>query len=324
MTHRLVAALVVALVSAPPLALADEPGPNPQPILQDLYRAAMEPVAEPASPPAVDPPEVAKTPTSSVSGPRPTPPPVDPSPTLRSDSIEFPFGEAQPVVTCTPLRACDIELQAGEQIHGIALGDTERWLASPLFSGAPEALVPHVVVKPRDHDLATNLVIATTRRTYHVSLVSPPKAQAASTYIRRVTFRYPDELVATWTRLEDLRAASAEREAQRLATPLEAPSLTDLNFGYKVELPRGTRPEWTPVRVFDDGRRTYFEMPRALKATDAPALFALEASGGTAVVNYRVAPNGTWWIADGVYDSMRLLLGVGRSQRAVTISRTAR
>lgn len=300
-------------------ALADEPGPEM--LVQELAARAVSgsvpPVPEPP-PPAAAPGVTALA----TVAPRPGGPPAsDPTPTLRSDAIEYPYGESQPTVTCTPLSACDVELQAGEQVHGIALGDTERWLASPLFSGAPEALVPHVVVKPRDYDLATNLVIATTRRTYHLSLISPPRSQAASIYVRRVTFRYPDELVAVWNRAEDLRRTESEREAQRVAAPLESPSLTDLEFGYRIEVPRSGKPEWTPVRVFDDGRRTYLEMPRALAATDAPALFALEEGGSTAIINYRVAETGRWWIADGVYSQLRLVLGVGRHQRFVTISR---
>ena len=75
---------------------------------------------------------------------------------------------------CTPLRACDIELQAGEVVTGVALGDTERWVTSPLDSGAADDPTSHVIVKPKDYDLATNIVIGTDRRTYHLSLLSPP------------------------------------------------------------------------------------------------------------------------------------------------------
>ena len=56
----------------------------------------------------------------------------------RSGSVIYPFDESQPVVRCSPLRACDIELQAGEIVTGVALGDTERWLTSPLESGDPD------------------------------------------------------------------------------------------------------------------------------------------------------------------------------------------
>ena len=44
----------------------------------------------------------------------------------RSDSVVYPFGESQPVLQCTPLRACDVELEAGEVVHGVALGDLSR------------------------------------------------------------------------------------------------------------------------------------------------------------------------------------------------------
>lgn len=322
MTSRsfvLAAALALAMTAVPRLAIADEPGPA---ALVESLAAAAQPVAEPAPEPQVAPtPTPPALPSTAVRvALAPASPERDTEPTLRADTLEWPFGYSQPALTCAPLQACDIELQAGEVIHGVALGDTERWLASPLTSGDADHLVPHVVVKPKEWGLATNLLIATTRRTYHISLVAPEKGRGGA-YTRRLTFRYPDELVQIWTATEDLKKAAAEREAMRVEAPLEAPALTDLHFGYKLVLPRGAKPAWTPVRVFDDGHRTYVQMPEALPATDAPALFAVDA-GQAALVNYRVSPNGHWWIADGVYDSLRLLLGSGRSQRAVSVLRT--
>ena len=55
--------------------------------------------------------------------------------------VLFPYGEgAPPVVDCAPLRTTDIQLQAGETITDVAMGDTERWMATPaapLRSAAP-------------------------------------------------------------------------------------------------------------------------------------------------------------------------------------------
>lgn len=50
----------------------------------------------------------------------------------------YPYDqEPQPAVDCAPLRTTDIQLQPGETITDVALGDTERWMATPAASGDP-------------------------------------------------------------------------------------------------------------------------------------------------------------------------------------------
>jgi type IV secretion system protein TrbG len=97
------------------------------------------------------------------------------------------------VVTCEPLRVCDVELGAGEEIQNVSLGDSSRWLVHPAFSGARESLTPHVMVKPTEYDIATNAIITTNRRTYCLGLVS--KAKGDPGHVRRVKFYYPRDLV---------------------------------------------------------------------------------------------------------------------------------
>ena len=88
----------------------------------------------------------------------------------RSETVVFPFGRSQPEVRCTPLRACDIELQAGEIVLGVALGDAERWVTSPLASGDLET--PHA---PR-HRQAARLRSRDQPRHRHRSPYLPPVA----------------------------------------------------------------------------------------------------------------------------------------------------
>ena len=56
----------------------------------------------------------------------------------RPGYVLYPYGEgAQPVLDCAPLRTTDIQLQAGETITDVAMGDTERWMATPASSPCP-------------------------------------------------------------------------------------------------------------------------------------------------------------------------------------------
>ena len=56
---------------------------------------------------------------------------------------------------------------------------------------------------------------------------------------------------------------------------------------------RGRRPAWLPTRVFDDGRRTWIEMPPQASATDLPPLFVVTGEG-VELVNYRKDGSAFW------------------------------
>jgi type IV secretion system protein VirB9 len=80
-----------------------------------------------------------------------------------------------------PEQVTDIALQPGETLTSVAAGDTVRWVIGDTVSGAGEAEQVHVLVKPFAPDLASNLVILTDRRTYHLSLTSTEDVAMAAT-----------------------------------------------------------------------------------------------------------------------------------------------
>ena len=86
--------------------------------------------------------------------------------------VIFLYGEVQPSVVCSPLQVCDIELQAGEVVRDVLLGDTVRWKVEPATSGAPSGQAIHLIVKPSEAGLVTSMVVTTSRRTYHIQLKS--------------------------------------------------------------------------------------------------------------------------------------------------------
>jgi len=72
--------------------------------------------------------------------------------------VIFLFGELQPSVVCSPLQVCDIELQPGEIVRDVLLGDTVRWKVEPATSGAPNGQAVHLIVKPSEAGLVTSMV----------------------------------------------------------------------------------------------------------------------------------------------------------------------
>lgn len=239
------------------------------------------------------------------------------APVLEGAVLRYPYGHGQPTIQCLPLRACDIELQAGETITGVALGDSERWVTEPLLSGDPNSPTPHVILKPTESGIGTNLIIGTTRRTYHVSLSSPRSSKGQDTYVRRLSWYYPDELVAVW---RGAAAAAAAAKTARTAVFTIPSDPTALNFDYRI---KGDHAAWAPLRAFDDRAHLYIQFPDALRTADAPVLLAKTDKGELAIVNFRTSPDGHWYVADGTWPEAELVVGAGRSRTHVTITNRA-
>jgi len=237
------------------------------------------------------------------------------APIIRTDEfIQYPYGLTEAVLVCQPLRVCDIELEAGEEVMNVSLGDAGRWLANPAFSGDHDTPTPHVLVKPTEFGIATNAVITTTRRTYYLALVSPAKGGA--TPARRVKFYYPQDLVQQANGVFRAKAEERKREAQTTAAHLSRVALDSLNFDYQID---GAKVPWRPVRVFDDGTRVYIQMPAAMRVTEAPALLVETRTGDIALVNYRLRQR--YYIVDKLFETAVLVVGVGSHQDRVTIRR---
>jgi type IV secretory pathway VirB9-like protein len=127
--------------------------------------------------------------------------------------VIFLYGEVQPSVVCSPLQVCDIELQAGEVVRDVLLGDTVRWKVEPATSGAPSGQAIHLIVKPSEAGLVTSMVVTTSRRTYHIQLKSHH-----SQYMARVGFDYPEDINARFAeinaRIEGKRRAGRRRSGR--------------------------------------------------------------------------------------------------------------
>jgi len=240
----------------------------------------------------------------------------NPRPILGADGLlQFPFGEYQPEITCAPLRACDIELQAGELVNNVIVGDSVRWIAAPAKTGDGSAAIPHVIIKPTDKGLQTNLVVTTNRRTYVMTLKS-----SDLNYVSRAGFYYPRDMVQDWTdQAEVARRKAAEDDAKKVSD-LPLVSADQLQFGYKLSGDKDLA--WYPVRVFDDGTRVFIQMSQAMKSSEAPALVLLDKSGNSELVNYRVKDS--YYIVDKLFTKAALIVGVGSDQQKIEITKNGK
>ena len=101
--------------------------------------------------------------------------PLGPStkPVIGSDSsVRFVYGASLPIIVCAPLQVCDVELQPGEQVRSVQVGDAIRWSVEPAVTGKAPHEVQHLIIKPADVGIRTSIVVTTDRRTYRMKLTS--------------------------------------------------------------------------------------------------------------------------------------------------------
>lgn len=281
------------LGAAPLLALAA--GDNPA----DAYFSKQNPVLTPQEKAAVS--IAQKWQAASATGMKPVAGP--------EGSVRFVYGAQQINVVCAVLQVCDVELQPGEQVNNLNVGDP-RFTVEPSISGVGAGEVQHLIIKPLDVGLDTSLVVTTNRRTYHIRLRSH-----RTEFMPRVGFTYTEDAVAKW----DAIRTREVKEKQERTIPKTGEYLGDLNFNYEVT---GSA-AWKPVRVYNDGTKTILQMPTAMAQTEAPTLLVVRKDGGlftddeTVMVNYRV--QGDRYIVDTIFDKAILIAGVGSSQDKVTI-----
>ena len=224
-------------------------------------------------------------------------------------SIEYLFGAEQPSVVCAVMQITDIELERGESVTSVNLGDSVRWQIQPAVSGGD---VTHILVRPKQVGLETSMVVTTDRRTYHLRLRSH-----RTEYMPRVKFFYIEDAISKWQAIKT--TAAKKREAATIPETNEY--LGDLDFGYTVT----GKASWKPIRVYNDSVKTIIEMPVTLHQQDAPTLLVVRKDGhllkksDQVLVNYRVQRGR--YIVDAVFDKAILIVGVGGNQERVTITR---
>ena len=98
--------------------------------------------------------------------------PVNNTVFVNRDNVVFSYGNQTANVITSVLTVTDIELEPGEVVNSINLGDTARWNVEPAVTGMGDQQIQHVIVKPLDIGLKTNLIISTDRRGYRIELTS--------------------------------------------------------------------------------------------------------------------------------------------------------
>lgn len=219
-------------------------------------------------------------------------------------TVMFPFGQYQPYIVCAPDRVCDMALKPGEKVIGVpSAGNTQMW---EIFQG--ESMVGdkkqiHVVVKPRDVNLNHNLIVRTDQRTYHIDLVS----RADGEYMGQVAFYYPVDMAEAWGTKKEEKEAAGRKEAGNNIAELNV-DMTKVDLNYIIT---GGDEKIRPVTVFNDGSKTFLQMPYLVNVMEAPVFVVVNKDGRKVLTNFKPikTDTGTWLIVDRLFEQGALLLG---------------
>jgi len=244
--------------------------------------------------------------------------------------VLFVFGESFPQVVCAPLALCDIRMQPGEEIVSVRVGDKVRWVINNARSGSGANVSEHLIVKPTSAGLVTTLFVGTNRRVYVIELVSDQ-----TQFMSKVGFLYNDngDESDSFTSASDVQLLPAQQTAAPPILLMSSDSSepdeaiidehevlgNNLNFKYQLS---GPRVAWMPIRVYDDGVKTYIDMDQKLvSARELPVFLNNDTDRRGHMINYRFVPHDARFIVDGLFDRGSLVLGEGKKQKKIRIVR---
>nr|WP_294512762.1 TrbG/VirB9 family P-type conjugative transfer protein [uncultured Rhodopila sp.] len=241
------------------------------------------------------------------------------TPHLDEDGVVHFAGRGQVIIVTAVNHVTDIALAPGEIISPpLHIGDADDWRFHPATSGSGRKTIEHVLVKPGNAGLSTNMVLETNKRTISVALTS-----RREDYMPLVALDIPEdpnkEFAATATLLNAGNAATAAAASPCDQQPVIPPDQFRIS---------GDTVTWRPVQAYvvstPVGLKTCIDFPSSIGSEDLPALLTLADDGGwfsaptKKIVNVRYVHRR--FIADERLDRFILVDGVGGDQKSITIT----
>lgn len=211
-----------------------------------------------------------------------------------------------PILACAPLHLCVIQLEQNEKINNIELGDAQNWLVHTALLGTSQQGSYSISLKPKEYNLATNMLISTNKRIYNIRLVSK---QGFATKV--MSFYYPVETLTA-----QLKKSQHNFNKNKIIAQTTNLALNKLNFNYELS---GNKTSWQPIRVFDDGKHTFIQMPASVAQSVLPVLY-LAQNDKLQLTNYRYQQ--PYYIVDGLFNTAYLITGSGKNQQRVIIQQS--
>jgi|TARA_R110002167_G_scaffold184717_1_gene385206 P-type conjugative transfer protein TrbG len=231
--------------------------------------------------------------------------------------ITYPYSPySRPIITCAPLRVCTIQLEKGEKINSIQIGDSARWLVTNFLTGPnAEEGSESIAIKPlvETPGISTDLVISTNKRVYTIGLLSDPNSD---THV--VNFYYPTQTLRQINEKAAARLLQHNNEQVVNGVPTKGTVVNeqDIHTNYTLS---GDKPAWSKgMEVFDDGSKTFIKMPKIADRVTLPVVWVMTSNGHKEPMDAMYKH--PYFILNGLYQKIYLISGVGAHRIEVTIN----
>ncbi len=242
------------------------------------------------------------------------------TPHLDENGVEhFVAGKGQVFIVAAVDHVTDIALAPGEIIFPpLHVGDAASWSFHPALSRVSGKSISHVLIKPSDAGLSSNLVVETNKRTVSISISSRQRD-----YMPLVSLDLPEEdngFSGYAAMLANANAPGSQVASACDQSPVVPPEQ------FEIEQ---TKVPWRPTQVYQVstpvGIKTCVDFPSDIGSTSLPALLALADDGGwftsatKTIVNVRFVNRR--FIVDESLTRFILVDGVGGDQKSIKIVR---
>ncbi len=186
-------------------------------------------------------------------------------------------------IYCRPGFLTDMAFKKGETVQFVGGGDSSAWTISDTVVDG----VPHIYIKPLVESNTTNLIVNTTKHSYHILLNT-----SEDWYNPMVRWNYDNERNS-----ENMiqRDRDSKISMGAVTTPIE-----NLNFNYSVS---GNGSD-SISRVFDDGQKTWIQFRGRPNETLPPLFVKRRGNKAFQMVTYRIKDN--FYMVDMVFDLAEL------------------
>lgn len=168
-----------------------------------------------------------------------------------------------------------IEFAPDEEIEIISLGEAYPWKITPINK--------RIFIRPIQVDVTTNMTVITTKRTYQFEITGLPYDEKVNEdLIYSIKFFYPDKELKKPT----MAGANGKYDTISVKDGFASNNIEKgdiINFNYTMA---GDAKSVVPVKVFDDGKVTYFQFPN--NNLIIPTFSLVDIYGNETKLNYYV------------------------------------
>lgn len=169
-------------------------------------------------------------------------------------------------VHCQTYHSTMIQFEPGEEMAEVPyISEPDVWRLARGVGTKDGIPTQYLIIKPDFSGLSSSLIVITNKRVYQMELKS-----YRDHYMPTVSWVYEQQLEDLKSWIKDKK----EDEFVKSVLDFSADDMKFMSFNYKIKYQwLRKKPEWKPVRVFDNGKFTYIVLDETALHTEVPAVF---------------------------------------------------